>query len=43
MIDLPNLIEVDGHVVGGHCVVPILITLTLTTLKLDTVGCLQRN
>ena len=31
--------KVDGWMVGGHHVLPILISLTLMTLKLDKAGC----
>ena len=37
-IDLASLSKVDGNVVGGCRIMPMLITLTLTTLKLDKAG-----
>ena len=40
MIYLANLDEVDGNVVGGCRVMPILIPFNLTTFKLNEAGCI---
>ena len=40
MIVLANLSKVDGNlIVGSRCVMPVLFTLTLMTLKFDKAGC----
>ena len=39
VIGLFNLSKGDGWMAGGNPVMPMLFTLTLTTLKLDKAGC----
>ena len=40
VIVLANL-DVDGNVVGGHPVMPMLISLRLATYSLDKAGCFK--